>query len=104
MPKEEANYDDERGVVTEIPITTKISDRGNEEVQLELVIEEPRSIAQESPIRVSKPLQRYGCDDENDKVHFALMAPHHLRCVKTRDFHFKVDVLKTRRYPMISEG
>ena len=39
-----------------------------------MVLKEPRSIAQERPRRVSKPPQRYGWDDENDEVHFALMA------------------------------
>ncbi|TXG72378.1 hypothetical protein EZV62_000957 [Acer yangbiense] len=77
MPKEEANDDGERGVVTKIPITIKISDNGNDEVQQEVVLEEPRSIAQERLRRVSKPPQRYGWDDENDEVHFALMAMKH---------------------------
>ncbi|KAK1570736.1 hypothetical protein Q3G72_006386 [Acer saccharum] len=58
MPKEEAKDDGEREVVTEIPTTTNISDSGNDEVQQEVVLEEPRSIAQERPRRVSKPPQR----------------------------------------------
>jgi hypothetical protein len=74
MPKEETKDDGEKGVVTEIPITTKISDSENVEVQQEVVLEEPRSIAQERPRRVPKPPQRYGWDDEYDEVHFALMA------------------------------
>ena len=48
MSKEEAKDDGKRGVVTEIPITTKISDNGIDEVQQEVILEEPRSIAQES--------------------------------------------------------
>ncbi|KAK0589719.1 hypothetical protein LWI29_017740 [Acer saccharum] len=67
MPNEETKDDGERGVVTEIPITTKISDSRNEEVQQEVVLEEPISIAQERLMRVSKPPQRYGWDDENDE-------------------------------------
>ncbi|KAI9162073.1 hypothetical protein LWI28_023521 [Acer negundo] len=74
LPNEKAKDDGERGVVTEIPITTKISDSENEEVQQEVVLEEPRFIAQERPMRVLKPPQRYGWDDENGEVHFALMA------------------------------
>ncbi|TXG69378.1 hypothetical protein EZV62_004313 [Acer yangbiense] len=63
-----------RGVMTKILITTKISDNGNDKVQQEVVLEELRSVAQERPRRVSKPPQRYGWDDENDEVHFALIA------------------------------
>ena len=43
--KKEAKDDGEKGVVTEVPITTKFSDSGNEEVQQEVVRKEPRSIA-----------------------------------------------------------
>ncbi|KAH7557807.1 hypothetical protein JRO89_XS11G0223600 [Xanthoceras sorbifolium] len=61
MPEEEVNKnDDEKRIVTEIPIATKISDSGNEDVQLEEiqqeeVLEEPRSIVQGRPNRISKP-------------------------------------------------
>ncbi|KAI9196582.1 hypothetical protein LWI28_025144 [Acer negundo] len=54
----EAKDDGKRGVVTEIPITTKISDNGIDEVQQEVILEEPRFIAQERLRRVSKPLHR----------------------------------------------
>ncbi|TXG57384.1 hypothetical protein EZV62_018697 [Acer yangbiense] len=67
MPNEEANDDCERGLVTKIPITTKISDSKIDEVRQEMVLEEHRFIAQERPRRVSKPPQMYGWDDENDE-------------------------------------
>ncbi|KAK1586291.1 hypothetical protein Q3G72_000914 [Acer saccharum] len=57
MPKEEAKDDSEKEVVTKIPITIKFSDDGNEEVQQEVVLEEPKSIAQGRTNVVSNPLQ-----------------------------------------------
>ncbi|KAH7519088.1 hypothetical protein JRO89_XSUnG0138700 [Xanthoceras sorbifolium] len=64
--KEEVNKNNgEKRVVTEIPITTKFSDIGSEDVQLEEiqqeeVLKEPSSMAQGRLRRISKSSQRYG--------------------------------------------